>query len=206
MKTHNDVFPVEWMRKLFNAGFQKVFKFDNPLLTYVLDKTGYNLVLTEDMKDDDVAYIRALTTGEALGLLPDNLSFEGRLYYLYIKENTVSYIDDKGDCPMGLFGMRSMPDFKENIMEMLMDYIGYQLHKQGTYMVRKIEDDIESLEHDMRYYENYETMTSYRYNEDEQDHVRLQLKAMEMLKDILLQRKSYYAKKETKNERRKRLL
>ena len=63
-------------------------------------------------------------------------------------------------------------------------------------MVGKIEDDIESLESDMRYYENYETMTSYRYNEDEKNHVSLQLKAMEMLKDILLQRKSYYAKKE----------
>lgn len=195
MKTHSDVFPVEWMKKLFNAGFQNVFKFNNPLLLYVIGDDGYELALSDSVNKSDIAYIMALTTGEAIGLLPDSLSFEGGLYRLRIKENIVYYVDDEGNGLTGLFSMKSMPDLKENIMEMLMDYIGYHLHKQGTYMVRKIKDDIESLEHDMRYYENYETMTSYRYNEDEQDHVRLQLKAMEMLKDILLQRKSYYAKK-----------
>lgn len=195
MKTHSDVFPVEWMKKLFNAGFQNVFKFNNPLLLYVIGDDGYELALSDSVNKNDIAYIMALTTGEALGLLPDSLSFEGELYRLRIKENIVYYVDDEGNGLTGLFSMKSMPDLKENIMEMLMDYIGYQLHKQGTYMVRKIEDDINSLESDMQYYENYEAMTTYRYNEDEQDHVRLQLKAMEMLKDILLQRKSYYAKK-----------
>lgn len=195
MKTHSDVFPVEWMKKLFNAGFQNVFKFNNPLLLYVIGDDGYELALSDSVNKNDIAYIMALTTGEALGLLPDSLSFEGGLYRLRIKENIVYYVDDEGNGLTGLFSMKSMPDLKENIMEMLMDYIGYQLHKQGTYMVRKIEDDIESLESDMQYYENYETMTTYRYNEDEQDHVRLQLKAMEMLKDILLQRKAYYKKK-----------
>lgn len=195
MKTHDNVFPVEWMRRLFEAGIDKVFKLDNTLLTYMLDEEGYRLALTDGINKDGAAYITTLTTGEALDLLPDSLSFEGRLYRLCIEENTVSYVNDEGSRPLGLFSMKSMPDLKENIMEMLMDYIGYQLHKQGTYMVRKIEDDIESLESDMQYYENYETMTTYRYNEDEQDHVRLQLKAMEMLKDILLQRKAYYKKK-----------
>lgn len=195
MKTHSDVFPVEWMKKPFNAGFQNVFKFNNPLLLYVIGDDGYELALSDSVNKSDIAYIMALTTGEALGLLPDSLFFEGGLYRLRIKENIVYYVDDEGNGLTGLFSMKSMPDLKENIMEMLMDYIGYQLHKQGTYMVRKIEDDIESLESDMQYYENYETMTTYRYNEDEQNHVRLQLKAMEMLKDILLQRKSYYAKK-----------
>lgn len=195
MKTHSDVFPVEWMKKLFNAGFQNVFKFNNPLLLYVIGDDGYELALSDSVNKNDIAYIMALTTGEALGLLPDSLSFEGGLYRLRIKENIVYYVDDEGNGLTGLFSMKSMPDLKENIMEMLMDYIDYHLHKKGTYMVRKIEDDINSLESDMQYYENYETMTTYRYNEDEQDHVRLQLKAMEMLKDILLQRKSYYAKK-----------
>lgn len=197
MKAHNEVFPVEWMKQLYDAGFQKVFKFDNPLLFYVHDKDwdGYRLVLSDE-EGDDVVYIKALTTGEALGLLPDQVSLKDNLYKLSIVANTVSYVDEDGKRPYGLFSMKSMPDFKENVMEMLMDYIGYRLNKEGTYMVGKIEDDIESLESDMRYYENYETMTSYRYNEDEQNHVSLQLKAMEMLKDILLQRKSYYAKKE----------
>ena len=203
MKTHSDVFPVEWMKKLFDAGFQNVFKFNNPLLLYVIGDDGYELALSDSVNKGDIAYIMALTTGEALGLLPDSLSFEGGLYRLRIKENIVYYVDDEGNGLTGLFSMKSMPDLKENIMEMLMDYIGYQLHKQGTYMVRKIEDDIENLQSDIRYYENYETMTSYRYNEDEQDHVRLQLKAMEMLKDILLQRRSYYAKKGGCNEGRK---
>lgn len=199
MKTHDDVFPVEWMKRLFDAGIDKVFKLDNTLLTYVLDEGDYRLALTDGINKDDSAYIKALTTGEAIDLLPDSLSFEGGLYRLRIEENTVSYIDDDGNCPMGLFSMKSMPDLKYNVMEMLMYYIGYQLHKQGTYIVIKIDDDIESLKSDMRYYENYETMTGYRYNEDEQNQVRLQLKAMEMLKEVLLQRKAYYKEKGRKD-------